>query len=60
MNVTTSDDCVGISADHPWAKHSHRAAYRDGAFSLILNNFFKDWLDEEAQAGTSSMAERLA
>ncbi|WP_061164902.1 acetyltransferase [Caballeronia temeraria] len=52
MNVTTSDDCIGISPDHPWAKHFIALAYRDGAFSLIPNNFFKNWLDEEATVGT--------
>ncbi|SAK81947.1 streptogramin acetyl transferase [Caballeronia pedi] len=55
MNVTTSDDFIGVSADHPWAKHFIVLAYRDGAFSLIPNNFFKDWLDEEAKVGTFSI-----
>ncbi|MDR5857493.1 acetyltransferase [Caballeronia sp. LZ062] len=52
MNVTTSDDCIGISADHPLAKHFIILTYRDGALSFIPNNFFRDWLDEEAKVGT--------
>ncbi|MBE2971066.1 acetyltransferase [Burkholderia cepacia] len=52
MNVTTSDDCIGVLPDHPWAKHFIVLGYRDGALSTIPNNFFRDWLDEEAQVGT--------
>ncbi|MEK2600212.1 acetyltransferase [Burkholderia arboris] len=52
MNVTTSDDCTGVLSDHPWAKQFIVLGYRDGAFSAIPNNFFRNWLDEEAQVGT--------
>ncbi len=52
MNVTTSDDCTGIAANHQFAKHFIVFTYRDGAYSTIPNNFFKNWLDEEATAGT--------
>ncbi len=52
MNVTTSDDCTGILPNHPMSKHFIVFGYRDGAYSTIPNNFFKDWLDEEAQIGT--------
>jgi len=52
MNVTTSDDCIGVLSDHAWAKHFIVLGYRDGAFSAIPNNFFRNWVDEEAQAGT--------
>ena len=52
MNVTTSDDCIGVLPDHPWAKHFIVLGYRDGAFSAIPNNFFRTWVDEEAQVGT--------
>ncbi|QOH34474.1 bacterial transferase hexapeptide family protein [Burkholderia cepacia] len=38
--------------DHPWAKHFIVLGYRDGAFSAIPNNFFRTWVDEEAQVGT--------
>jgi virginiamycin A acetyltransferase len=52
MNVTTSDDCTGILPNHPMSRHFIVFGYRDGAHSMIPNNFFKDWLDEEAQMGT--------
>ena len=52
MNVTTSDDCIGIIADHPRSKHFIVFGYRDGSYSLIPNNFFRNWMDEEAQVGT--------
>ncbi|KVW85526.1 MULTISPECIES: acetyltransferase [Burkholderia] len=52
MNVTTSDDCIGVLPDHPWAKHFIVLGYRDGAFSAIPNNFFRNWVDEEAPMGT--------
>ncbi|WP_217590171.1 acetyltransferase [Burkholderia sp. GbtcB21] len=52
MNVTTSDDCIGVLSDHSWAKHFIVLGYRDGAFSAIPNNFFRNWADEEPQVGT--------
>lgn len=55
MKVNTSDDATGILPDHPFAKHFIVIGYRDGAYSCIPNNFFRDWLDEEAQVGTFSI-----
>ncbi|WP_277182693.1 acetyltransferase [Caballeronia sp. BR00000012568055] len=55
MNVTTTDDCTGVMPDHPFAKQFIVLGYRDGAFSSIPNNFFRDWLDEEAKVGTFSI-----
>ncbi|MBN3775414.1 MULTISPECIES: acetyltransferase [Burkholderia] len=52
MNVTTSDDCIGVLSDHLWAKHFIVLGYRDGAFSAIPNNFFRNWVDEEPRVGT--------
>ncbi|MGN3961184.1 acetyltransferase [Burkholderia gladioli] len=52
MNVTTSDDCTGILSNHPLAKHFVVFGYRDGAYSSIPNNFFRNWLDEEATEGS--------
>jgi virginiamycin A acetyltransferase len=52
MNVTTSDDSTGIAPSHPLSKHFIVIGYRDGAYSLIPNNFFRNWLDEEATFGT--------
>ncbi|MBN3722616.1 acetyltransferase [Burkholderia sp. Ac-20379] len=52
MNVTTSDDCTGILKDHPLARAFIVFGYRDGTVSTIPNNFFKNWIDEEATEGT--------
>jgi virginiamycin A acetyltransferase len=52
MNLTTSEDCIGVLPDHPWSKAFIVIGYRDGAISTIPNNFFRDWLDEEAQTGS--------
>ena len=52
MQVTTSDDFTGVVSNHPWAKKYIVLGYRDGAFSTIPNDFFRDWLDEEATVGT--------
>jgi virginiamycin A acetyltransferase len=52
MNVTTSDDCIGILPNHPLSKQFIVMGYRDGMYSIIPNNFFRDWLDEEATVGT--------
>ncbi|MBT2791588.1 acetyltransferase [Paraburkholderia strydomiana] len=52
MNVVTSDDSVGVVPTHPLSKHFIVIGYRDGAYSTIPNNFFKNWLDEEATQGT--------
>lgn len=55
MNVTTSDDFIGVLPNHPMSKQFVVLGYRDGAFSTIPNNFFRDWLDEEAKVGTFSI-----
>ncbi|MEK6419033.1 MAG: acetyltransferase [Burkholderia gladioli] len=52
MNVTTSDDCTGILADHPLARAFIVFGYKDGTYSTIPNNFFKNWIDEEATEGS--------
>ncbi|MFM0495244.1 acetyltransferase [Paraburkholderia caledonica] len=52
MNVVTSDDSVGVVPTHPLSKHFIVIGYRDGAYSTIPNNFFRNWLDEEATQGT--------
>jgi virginiamycin A acetyltransferase len=55
MNVTTSDDFIGVQSQHPWSKAFIVLGYQDGSFSTIPNNFFRDWLDEEAKVGTFSI-----
>jgi virginiamycin A acetyltransferase len=52
MNVVTSDDSIGIVPSHPLSKHFVVIGYKDGAFSSIPNNFFRNWLDEEPRQGT--------
>lgn len=52
MNVVTSDDSIGVLPSHPLSKQFIVIGYKDGAFSTIPHNFFKDWLDEEARTGT--------
>lgn len=52
MNVVTSDDSIGILPNHPLSKQFVVIGYRDGAFSTIPNNCFRNWLDEEAAVGT--------
>lgn len=51
MNVVTSDDSIGVLPNHPLSKDFIVIGYRDGAYSAIPNNFFKNWLDEEAKEG---------
>jgi virginiamycin A acetyltransferase len=51
MNLVTSNDSIGVLPNHPWAKQFIVVGYRDGAFSCFPNRFFRDWLDEDAQAG---------
>ncbi|MCI0148512.1 acetyltransferase [Paraburkholderia sediminicola] len=55
MNVTTSDDFIGVQPQHPFSKAFIVLGYRDGSISTIPNNFFRDWLDEEAKVGTFSI-----
>ena len=55
MNVTTSDDFIGEQSQHPFSKTFIVLGYRDGLISTIPNNFFRDWLDEEAKVGTFSI-----
>jgi virginiamycin A acetyltransferase len=52
MNVTTSNDCIGVLSDHPLSQQFIIMGYRDGMYSAIPNNFFRNWLDESATEGT--------
>lgn len=52
MNVTTSDDFIGVQSQHPFSKTFIVLGYRDGSISTIPNDFFRNWLDEEATVGT--------
>jgi hypothetical protein len=52
MNVTTSDDFTGVQATHFLSKAFIVLGYADGAISTIPNNFFRNWMDEEATVGT--------
>ncbi|WGS52255.1 acetyltransferase [Paraburkholderia sp. D15] len=52
MNVTTSDDFIGVLPNHRLSKLFIVLGYRDGTFSAIPNKFFRDWTDEEPPHGT--------
>ena len=52
MNVVTSDDSIGVLPNHLLSKYFIVIGYKDGAFSAIPNNFFRNWVDEEAKEGT--------
>lgn len=51
MQVFTEDDYTGVVPDHPWAQQFTVLGFREGGNSFVPNNFFRDWLDEEAQHG---------
>lgn len=55
MNVTTSADFIGVQPQHSFSKAFIVLGYRDGSISTIPNNFFRNWLDEEATVGTFSI-----
>jgi virginiamycin A acetyltransferase len=52
MNVTTSEDFIGVQANHAFSKAFIVLGYSDGSISTIPNNFFRNWMDEEATVGT--------
>ena len=52
MNISTEDDFVGLAETHPLAKQFLVLEYEDGALTTIPHQFFRDWLDEEAQSGS--------
>ena len=51
MQITTDPDYCGLAEDHAWAKQFTLLHYSQGGYSLIPHNFFRDWLDQEAQTG---------
>jgi acetyltransferase-like isoleucine patch superfamily enzyme len=51
MQIYTEDDYMGVLPDHPSAKHFTVLAFKDGSTTVIPHNFFRNWLDEEAQTG---------
>lgn len=52
MQIFTEDDFNGVQEDHPWAAQFVVMGYASGGTSSIPHNFFRNWLDEEAQVGT--------
>jgi len=46
MNVKTSDDCIGLLADHPWSNQFVVIGYEDGAVSAIPKDLFRNGRDE--------------
>lgn len=51
MEVFTESDYTGVVNDSPLASEFTVLAYADGGQSVIPHNFFRDWLDREAQTG---------
>jgi acetyltransferase-like isoleucine patch superfamily enzyme len=51
MQVLTEDDFTSVVPDHPWAAQFTVMGYAEGGTSFIPHNFFRDWLDQEAQTG---------
>jgi acetyltransferase-like isoleucine patch superfamily enzyme len=52
MQIFTEDDFAGTLPDHQWAGQFTVLGYADGATSLLPHDFFRDWRDQEAQAGS--------
>lgn len=52
MQITTESDFSGLLENHPWTEQFKVLNYSQGGTSLIPHNFFRDWLDQEAQIGT--------
>lgn len=51
MEVLTESDYTGVVADSPIAAEFTVLGYAEGGASVIPHNFFRDWLDREAQTG---------
>jgi acetyltransferase-like isoleucine patch superfamily enzyme len=51
MQILTEDDFTDVVPDHPWAAQFTVMGYAEGGTSFIPHNFFRDWLDQEAQTG---------
>lgn len=52
MQIITESDFSDVAENHPWAKQFKILNYAQGGYSMIPHNFFRNWLDEEAQVGT--------
>ena len=52
MNIETETDFAGISTDNPFCEKFVVLTYTSGGFSAIPSDFFRDWLDQEAQIGS--------
>ncbi|MFI4939364.1 MAG: acetyltransferase [Burkholderiales bacterium] len=52
MDVRTESDFAGLDANSPFAQHFSVIQYSLGGCSFIPNNFFRDWLDQEARIGS--------
>lgn len=51
MEVFTESDYTGVVEGSPLASEFTVLGYADGGQSVIPHNFFRDWLDREAQTG---------
>jgi acetyltransferase-like isoleucine patch superfamily enzyme len=51
MQIYTEDNYIGVLSDHALAGQFTVLGYADGAESSVPHDFFRDWLDQEPQAG---------
>ncbi|MFL9959863.1 tetratricopeptide repeat protein [Paraburkholderia sediminicola] len=49
MNVKTSDDCIGVHANHPLSNQFVVIGYKDGAVSAIPKDLFRNGRDEAVE-----------
>lgn len=52
MEIKTELDFAGLVGDHPLSSKFLVLTFKDGSYSTIPHEFFRDWLDQEAQTGT--------
>ncbi len=51
MQIFTEDDYNGVQESHPMAGHFTVIGYASGGITNIPHGFFRNWLDQEPQAG---------
>jgi len=56
LEIITDSDFIGIASDHPLSKTFKVLVYKNGGYSVIPNNFFRNWLDEDATSLNSKFA----
>lgn len=52
MEIKTELDFAGVVDDHPMSSKFLVLTFKDGSYSTIPHQFFRDWLDQEPATGT--------